>query len=158
MRTVIIGGEAKVHLIGAWVMMLWAKPCAKFLSHHLRIGLKEENFLGDLLSQHLPCIIVEQTLWSTSATSTKQWLFSQRMNPWCARCSHLAWGQQWWNGLMVWGKVQLTPLRSLLECLELALLLVVGFLSPWIPCCLWPCEREKPWRHILIGTGKCLMR
>ena len=53
----------------------------QFLSHRLHVGLKEENFLNDLLSQHLPCIMVERTLWSTSATSTKEWLFTQRMKP-----------------------------------------------------------------------------
>ena len=83
MRTAIIGGEAKVHLTGTGVMMLWAGPCAKFLSHRLHVGLNEENFLGDLLNQRLPCIMVEQTLWSTLVTSTKEWPFTQRIKPMC---------------------------------------------------------------------------
>ena len=39
---------------------------------------------------------------------------------------------------------QSTPFRSLPGLLEPVLLLVVGFIIPWILCCLWPCEREKP--------------
>ena len=64
-------------------MMQWAGPCAKFLSHRLHVGLNKENFLGDLLNQRLPCIMVEQTLWSTLATSTKEWPFTQRIKLMC---------------------------------------------------------------------------
>ena len=46
--------------------------------------------------------------------------------------------------LMGWRKDQLAHFKSLLGLLGLDLLLVVGFLIPWIPCCLWPCERERP--------------
>ena len=84
MRIAITSEWARVHLTGAWVMMLWAGLCTKFLSHLLHKGLKEENFPSDLLNQYLPCIMVEQTLWSMSATSTKEWLFTQRMKSWCA--------------------------------------------------------------------------
>ena len=39
MRTTIIGGEARVYLIGAWAMMLRVGPYVKFLSHLSHVGL-----------------------------------------------------------------------------------------------------------------------
>ena len=60
MRTAIIGGEVKVHLARAWVMMLG--PYTKFLNHRLHRRLKEESYFGGLLNQRLPCIMVGQTL------------------------------------------------------------------------------------------------
>ena len=39
---------------------------------------------------------------------------------------------------------QSTLFRSLPGLLEPVLLLVVGFIIPWILCCLWPCKRENP--------------
>ena len=81
MKTAIIGGGAKVHLIGAWEMMLWVGPCAKSLSHYSHGGLKGENFLDGLLNQHLPCIMVGWTQWSMLAISTGEWLSTQGMKP-----------------------------------------------------------------------------
>ena len=120
-RIAIISREVRVHLAKVWVMMLWAGLWTRFLSHLLHVGLKEENFLGGLLNQHSPCIMVEQTMWSTLATSTREWLFTQRMRPWCARCSHLVWGLWRWDGSTNWKKVLITPLRSLLGHLWLVL-------------------------------------
>ena len=74
MRITTINVEARVHTPRVWAMMLWAGLLIRFLNHHLRVELKEENFLGSLLSQYLPCIMAERTLWSTLATSIIEWL------------------------------------------------------------------------------------
>ena len=62
MRITIISGEWKVRLVKVWAMMLWAGLLIRFLNHLLLVGLREENFLDGLLSQHLPCITANKTL------------------------------------------------------------------------------------------------
>ena len=129
-RITIIGGERRVRLTRAWAMMLWAGLWIRFPSHLLPVRLKVENFLDSLLSQCSPCIMAEQTQWSTLAISTRGWPFTLRMKPWCAKCSHPVWGLWQWDGSMVWEKVLLAHLRSLLGHLGPGLWLVVGFLGP----------------------------
>ena len=138
-KTVIISGGVRVHLAKVWAMMLWVGVLTRSLNHYLHVELKGEKFLGNLLSQHLPCIMAERTLWSTLATLIRDWPFTPRMKSWCAKCSHLVLGLWWWDGSTVWKKVLLAHLKSLLGHLELVLWLAVGFLCPRIPCCLWPC-------------------
>ena len=48
-------------------MMQLVGPCAKFPNHRSHGGLKGENFPGNLLSQHLPCIMVGRIQWSMLA-------------------------------------------------------------------------------------------
>ena len=156
--TVIISRGVRVHLVKVWVMMLWAGLLTRALNHRLRVELKGENFLGSLLSQRSPCITTERTLWSTLATSTRECLFTLGIKPWCAKCSYPIWGSWRWDSSTIWKKVLLAPLRSSLGPLGLVSWLAVKFFGLWIPCCLWPCERGRPWKRILIGTGRCSMR
>ena len=121
--------RSKSHLSKVQAMMLWVGLLDKSLNHRFLVKLKGESFLGNLLNQNSPCIMAEWTLWSTSATSTREWPFIPGTKPWCAKCSHLVWGPWRWDGSMVWKKVLLAPLRSLLGPLGLDLWLAVGFLS-----------------------------
>ena len=114
MRTIITSGGVSVHLAKVRAMMLWAGLLTKSLNHRLWVELKGESFLDGSLSQHSPCIMVEQTLWNMLATSTRKWPSTPRMKPWCLKCFHPVWGLQQWNGLTVWKKVLLIPSRSLL--------------------------------------------
>ena len=91
-RITIISIKARVHPAKVWAMTLWVGLLTRFLSHCLRVELKGENFLGGLLSQHSPCIIAKRTLWSTLATSTREWRSILRMKAWCAKYSHPIWG------------------------------------------------------------------
>ena len=61
-KITIIGKEGRVRLVKVWAMMLWVGLSIRFLNHLLLVGLRKENFLGSLLSQHLPCITTDQTL------------------------------------------------------------------------------------------------
>ena len=92
MRITIISIEIRACLAKVWEIMLWVGHWTKSPNHLLHTGLKVENFLCDSLSQQSPCTMVERTPWSMWATSTKEWLFSPRMKPWCVRCSHPIWG------------------------------------------------------------------
>ena len=120
MGTVIINWGVRVHLAKVWARLL-----TKSLNHCLHIELKGENFLGGLPNQRTSCIMAEWTMWSTLATSTKEWLFTLRMRSWCAKCSHPVWGLWWWDGLTASKKILLAHLRSLLGCLGLFLWLAV---------------------------------
>ena len=143
-RIIIIGGGRRVCLTKVWTITLWARLWIRFSSHLLPIGLKVENFLNGLLSQHSLCTMAKQTQSSTLVTSTRRWSFTLRMKPWYAKCSHPVWGLWQWDGSMVWEKVLLAPLRSSLGHLGFVLWLAVGFLGPWILYYLWRCERRKP--------------
>ena len=68
-------------------MMQWVEHSTKFPNHHSRAKLREGDFLGSSPSPRSPCIMVEQILWSMWAISTREWLCTPRMRPWCARCS-----------------------------------------------------------------------
>ena len=100
-RSVVIGGEGKIHLTGAWATMLWVGPWIRFLSHLLPEGLKWGSFFGGLLIQRSLSTMVGRTLWSMWATLTRGWLFIRRMKSWCARCSHPVWGMWRWDGSTV---------------------------------------------------------
>ena len=89
MRTTTMSAETGTHLLKAWETMWWAKRSTKSPYHHSRAELREGDFLGSSLSPCSPCTMVEWTLWNMWATSTKEWLCTPRMRPWCARCSLL---------------------------------------------------------------------
>ena len=120
-RIIIIGGGRRVYLTKVWTITLWAGLWIRFPSHLLPVGLKVENFLDGLLSQHSLCTMAERTQWNTLVTLTRRWPFTLRTKPWCAKCSHPVWGLWQWDGSMVWKKVLLALLRSLLGHLGLDL-------------------------------------
>ena len=142
----------------AWEMMWWAKHSTKFPNHLSRVESREGNFLSGSLNPRSPSIMVVQTQRSTLVTSTREWLYTPRTRPWCARYFHPAWGLWQWGGLIVWMLVLSTPSRSSHERLGLISLRVVGFLGPWILCCLCLCEKVRPWKHTQTSTRRCLMR
>ena len=95
-----LSAEIGVHSPKAREAMRWAK-CSTISQGHLsHIELRKGRFPGGSPNPHSPCSIVGQTLWSTWATSTKGWLCTPRMRPWCAKSSPLVWGLWQWGGLM----------------------------------------------------------
>ena len=68
-------------------MTWWVEHLTKSPNHPSHAKSRKGDFLGDSLSQHSPCTMVERILWSMWATLTKEWLCILRMKPWCARCS-----------------------------------------------------------------------
>ena len=80
-RIIIIGRGGRVHLTKVWTITIWAGVWIRFPSHLLLIGLKVENFLSSLLSQHSLCTMAEQTRWSTLVTSTRGWPFTLGTKP-----------------------------------------------------------------------------
>ena len=61
---------------------------------------------------------------------------------------------RWFDGL---GGSSINFFKELTRA-DLALLLVAEFLNLWTLCCPWPCERGRPWKHLLTSTGRCSTR
>ena len=99
MRITIMSARIGARLAKAWETMLWVRRWTKFPSHLLHIELREESFPVGLRCPRSPCTMVEQTRWSMWATSTRGWLYTPRMKPWCAKCFHPVWSLWRWDGL-----------------------------------------------------------
>ena len=157
MRTVITDEGVKTHLAKVWAMMLWVGLLTRSLNHRLRVELKGENFLGGLLSQHSPCIMVEWTLWSTLATSTREWSFTPGTKPWCAMfpSSLEPVAMRWFDGLK---EGFISSFRELTRAFGARFVTCSRFLSSWIPYYPWPCERRRPWKCIWTDIGRCSIR
>ena len=73
-RITTMSAEIEIHLPKAWEMMQRAEHSTKFPDHLSRAELREGDFLGDSPNPRSPCTMVEQTMWSTKATLTREWL------------------------------------------------------------------------------------
>ena len=78
-RITTMSAEMEIHLPKAWEMMQRAEHSTKFPDHLSRAELREGDFLGDSPNPRSPCTMVEQTMWSTKATLTIEWLCTPRM-------------------------------------------------------------------------------